>query len=149
MGPFEHIRPADINAKHRDTIMEVLGIEFIDVEDGCLRARMPVDKRTHQPKGLLHGGASVVLAETIGSTASALLIDWDTQYCVGLEVNANHLRPVRSGYVIAKAIPVHVGRTTHLWDIRITNEAGKLVCISRLTMAVRMIDEKPEAFKQS
>lgn len=144
MGPFEKVRVADINAKHANTIMEVLGIEFIEPEDGCLRARMPVDRRTHQPKGLLHGGASVVLAETLGSTASALLIDWDTQYCVGLEVNANHMRPVKSGHVIAKAIPVHLGRTTHIWDIRISNEAGKLVCISRLTMAVRSIDSKPK-----
>jgi len=119
------------------TMVSNLGIEYLEPLDGCLRARMPVDHRTFQPQGLLHGGASVALAESLGSTASFLLIDPQTQYCVGLEVNANHLRPVREGHVEAIAKPIHLGRSTHIWDIRITDDNGKLVCVSRLTVAVR------------
>jgi 1,4-dihydroxy-2-naphthoyl-CoA hydrolase len=97
---------------------------------------MPVDNRTHQPYGLLHGGASCVLAETLGSVASALVIDQAKFICVGLEINANHVRGVRQGYVTGTATPIHIGATTHVWDIRIHDEREKLVCISRLTVAI-------------
>ena len=98
---------------------------------------MPVDARTRQPYGILHGGASCLLAETVGSHASALCIDLEREYCVGLEINANHIRPVREGYVFATARPIHVGRSTHIWDIRIRDDAGELVCIARLTMMIK------------
>jgi 1,4-dihydroxy-2-naphthoyl-CoA hydrolase len=125
----------------KNTIANLLGIEYIEVGDDYIIARMPVDHRTHQPFGLLHGGASVVLAETIGSLASYLtLSDPTKQQAVGLDINANHIRAVKSGWVYGKATPIHVGRTTHVWEIKITNEAGKLVCISRLTMAIISIE---------
>lgn len=114
-----------------------LGIEFTDVGDGYVTARMPVDHRTHQPFGILHGGASVVLAETLGSIASFLMLpDSTTQRAVGLEINANHIRSVREGWVYGRCTPIHVGRTTHIWDIRITDEQGRTVCVSRLTIAI-------------
>jgi 1,4-dihydroxy-2-naphthoyl-CoA hydrolase len=120
-----------------DTITKHLGIEFTEAGEGYLMARMPVDGRTHQPFGILHGGASVVLAESLGSVASWMLLDDPTtQRAVGLEVNANHLRAVQSGWVYGRCTPVHTGRTTHVWDIRISDEQGKLVCISRLTVAI-------------
>lgn len=120
-----------------DTITKHLGIEFTEAGEGYLIARMPIDGRTHQPFGILHGGASVVLAESLGSVASWMLLDDPTQQrAVGLEVNANHLRAVRSGWVYGRCTPIHTGRTTHVWDIRITDEQGKLVCISRLTVAI-------------
>lgn len=122
--------------KPGEHINSLLDIRFEEVGDDWISASMPVDARTHQPYGILHGGASVVLAETLGSTASYLCIDNGTSYCVGLEVNANHLKAVRSGRVTALAKPVHVGRTTHVWDIRLHTEAGQLSCIARLTMAV-------------
>jgi uncharacterized protein (TIGR00369 family) len=106
---------------------------------------MVVDARTHQPYGLLHGGASVVLAETLGSTASYLCIDSSRFYCVGLDVNANHLRGLRSGRVNAVARAVHLGRTTHVWDIRLSGEDGKVSCISRLTMAIVSLGENGPA----
>ena len=122
---------------HTDSIGKLLGIEFIEAGEGYLMARMPVDKRTHQPFGILHGGASVVLAETLGSVASWMLLDDPkTQRAVGLEINANHIRSVRSGWVYGRCTPIHTGRTTHVWDIRVTDEEGKLVCVSRLTIAV-------------
>ena len=132
-----------LNAKQKNTIGEVLDIRFEAVDDRSLTASMAVDERTHQPYGLLHGGASVVLAETVGSTASYLVIDADRFFCVGIEVNANHLRGVRSGRVTAVAHPVHIGRTTHVWDIRLTTEDGKACCISRLTVAVVPHGEQP------
>lgn len=114
-----------------------LGIEFIDLGDDSLTARMPVDDRTKQPYGLLHGGASCVLAETLGSFASALCIDPAKFTMVGLEINANHIRAVREGFVVGVAKPIHIGRKTHIWDIRIETEADhKLVCVSRLTVAI-------------
>ena len=119
-----------------NTAVQQLGIEFLEVGDDYLKGRVPVDHRTHQPYGLLHGGASVVLAETLGSTASYLCIDSSRFYCVGLEVNANHLRGLRSGRVTAVARAVHLGRTTHVWDIRLSGDDGKTSCISRLTMAI-------------
>lgn len=128
---------ANLSFAHADSIVKHLGIEFTEVGDGYLVARMPVDGRTHQPFGMLHGGASVVLAESLGSTASWMLLDDPThQRAVGLEINANHLRPVREGWVYGRCTPIHTGRTTHVWDVRITDEGGKLVCISRLTVAI-------------
>lgn len=113
-----------------------LGIEITDIGDNYLCGKMPVDHRTKQPFGLLHGGASVTLAETLGSIASGLVVDVTQKKCVGLEINANHLRSATSGWVYGTARPIHIGRTTHIWDIQITNHQNKLVCISRLTMAV-------------
>ena len=119
-----------------NTIGEQLDIRFESFDDDFLSASMVVDARTHQPYGLLHGGASVVLAEALGSTASYLCIDSSRFYCVGLEVNANHLRGLRSGRVTAVARAVHPGSTTHVWGIRLSGEDGKISCISRLTMAI-------------
>ena len=123
-----------LNARSRGTLMEALGIEFTELGEGYLRATMPVDARTRQPYGLLHGGASVALAETLGSSAGALLAGGNA--VVGLEINANHLRAVRQGTVTGTARPLHLGRSTQVWDIRIEDQTGQLVCISRLTLAV-------------
>ena len=112
------------------------GIEFTEVGPDYIVARMPVDKRTHQPFGLLHGGASVTLAETLGSVGAMLCVDPRRQQVVGLEINANHVRGVREGWVTGTARPLHRGKTTQLWEIRIEDDAGRLVCISRITMAV-------------
>jgi 1,4-dihydroxy-2-naphthoyl-CoA hydrolase len=113
-----------------------LGMEFTEIGPDYLRARMPVDDRTRQPFGILHGGASVALAETLGSTAAALVIDRSKQSCVGQEINANHIRAISSGFVIGTARPVHLGRRSHVWEIRITDEQDRLVCISRITMFI-------------
>ena len=134
-----------INARQKNTIGEVLDIRFESFDDESLTASMVVDHRTHQPYGLLHGGASVVLAESVGSMAAYLCIDPSKFYCVGLEVNANHLRGVRSGRVTAVARAIHIGRTTQVWDIRLTNDDGKSSCVSRLTMAVVPLGENPPA----
>lgn len=134
-----------LNASQRNTIGELLDIRFESFDDDSLSASMVVDARTHQPYGLLHGGASVVLAETLGSMASHLCIDSSRFYCVGLEVNANHLRGLRGGRVTAVARPLHLGRTTHVWDIRLSGEDGKPSCISRLTMAIVPLGEKGPA----
>jgi 1,4-dihydroxy-2-naphthoyl-CoA hydrolase len=115
--------------------VEGLGIEFTAIGDDFLEGRMPVDKRTTQPLGLLHGGASVALAETLGSVAATLCLD-ESRFCVGLEINANHLKGVREGFVTGVSRPVHIGKQTQVWEIRITNDAGDLICISRITMAV-------------
>jgi 1,4-dihydroxy-2-naphthoyl-CoA hydrolase len=130
-----------LNAGQQDTIGALLDIRFEAVGEDFLTASMPVDARTHQPYGLLHGGASVVLAESVGSVASMLCVDRTRFYCVGLEVNANHLRGVRGGRVTATARPVHIGRSTHVWDIRLVDEQGKPSCISRLTVAVMPLDK--------
>lgn len=114
-----------------------LGIEFTDFGADYISARMPVDHRTTQPFGLLHGGASCVLAETLGSVASTFCIDINKQLAVGLEINANHIKSARNGYVYGTARPVHIGRSTHVWDIRIENEEKQLVCVSRLTVAIK------------
>ena len=119
-----------------NTLMDSLGIEIIEAGDDWLKGRMPVDQRTKQPFGLLHGGASVALAETIASWAGTLSVGAD-QMCVGVEINANHLRPVTSGWVYAVATPESRGRTLQVWTVRISDEAGRLVCISRMTLAVR------------
>lgn len=119
-----------------NTMVEHLGIEFTRMGDDFIEARMPVDHRTHQPLGMLHGGASVALAETLGSIAATCCVDTQLQYCVGLDINANHVKSIRSGFVIGIARPIHVGKKTHVWEIRITNEQQELICISRITMAV-------------
>lgn len=121
---------------NRNTAAERLGIEFTEIGDDWLSARMPVDARTVQPFGILHGGASVLLAETVGSCAANLCVDAEQSYCVGLDINANHVRGAKSGWVTATARPFHLGRTTQVWEIRIVDDAGQLICISRLTMAV-------------
>ena len=136
---------ASLHQSLKNTIGELLDIRFESYDDQSLSASMVVDPRTHQPYGLLHGGASVVLAETLGSTASYLCIDNSRFYCVGLEVNANHLRGLRSGRVTAVARAVHLGRTTHVWDIRLSGEDGKASCISRLTMAIVPLGENGPA----
>src|SRR5690606_3371995 len=124
-----------LNAMARGTAMEPLGIVFTEIGPDYLRGTMPVDARTHQPHGLLHGGASVLLAETLGSTAGGMCVP-EGRRVVGIEINANHLRGVRSGTVTGTARPLHVGRSTQVWEIRIEDEAGRLVCVSRLTLAV-------------
>ena len=126
----------ELNRLSQGTLIEHLGIVFTAAGEDWLQATMPVDERTRQPYGLLHGGASVVLAETLGSSAGNLCVDTASQVCVGLEINANHLRAVRTGVVTGTARALHVGRTTQVWEIRIENEAGKPVCVSRLTLAV-------------
>lgn len=132
------VRPdiAAVMRMQQGTIADSLGIVFTEMGDDYVRGTMPVDRRTHQPMGILHGGASVVLAESLGSMAANLCVDVATHYCVGLDINANHIRAVRSGVVTGTARPVHLGRTTQVWEIRIEDERGALVCLSRLTMAV-------------
>jgi 1,4-dihydroxy-2-naphthoyl-CoA hydrolase len=125
-----------LNATSDKTLVRHLGITFKEIGDDFIRATMPVDARTHQPYGLLHGGASVVLAETLGSTGANLCVDRTKYMCVGQEINANHVRSARRGLVTGTARPVHLGGRTQVWAIDIVNEAGELVCISRLTMAV-------------
>ncbi len=132
-----------LNAMQKNTLGERLDIRFEAFDESSLTASMVVDSRTHQPYGLLHGGASVVLAESLGSSASYLCIDASRFYCVGLEINANHLRGLRSGRVTAVARPLHVGRSTHVWDIRLSGEDGKLSCVSRLTVAVVPLGDPP------
>jgi len=125
-----------LNALSRNTMVEHIGIEFLEIGEDYLKARMPVDHRTVQPMGLLHGGASVTLAETLGSAAATLCVDMSQKMCVGLDINANHIRPATSGFVYGVARPIHIGNSTQVWEIRITDEQDKLVCISRITMAV-------------
>jgi len=125
-----------LNTLSRNTLIEHLGIVFTAAGEDWISAPMPVDERTRQPYGILHGGASVVLAETLGSSAGNLCVDTTSEVCVGLEINANHIRAVRAGMVTGTARAVHVGRSTQVWDIRIEDAAGKLVCTSRLTLAV-------------
>jgi uncharacterized protein (TIGR00369 family) len=119
----------------KDTLMEHLGIEYLEIGEDYLKARMPVDSRTRQTIGILHGGASVALAETLGSIAASMCMDRGKKRVVGLEINANHIRPVSAGWVTGITTPIHVGTTTQIWEIRIYNEQEKLVCISRLTVA--------------
>jgi 1,4-dihydroxy-2-naphthoyl-CoA hydrolase len=126
----------EMNTHHASTILGPLGIVFTEIGEDYVRGTMPVDERTHQPYGLLHGGASVVLAETLGSTGANMCVDPDRQLCVGQEINANHLRSVRAGLVTGTARPVHIGGRSQVWSIEIRDEARALVCISRLTMAV-------------
>ncbi len=132
-----------LNAMRTNTLAGVLDMNFTEIGENYLKLQMPVDIRTHQPYGLLHGGASAALAETAGSVASSLCIDTDKQICVGIEINCNHVRGKRDGMVTATATALHIGATSHVWDIRITDEADKLICISRLTVAVLKKKEGP------
>ena len=125
-----------LNLLNRDTAAAALGIRIVEVGDDYIRATMPVDARTRQPFGLLHGGASVLLAETLGSMAGVMTLDPSREVAVGLEINANHVRAVQSGEVTGTARPLHVGRTTQVWEIRIENDKGALCCVSRITLAV-------------
>jgi 1,4-dihydroxy-2-naphthoyl-CoA hydrolase len=136
----------DFKSFGKGTMAEYIGIEWIEAGEDFLKARMPVDHRTNQPYGLLHGGASCTLAETIGSVASAMVVDHSKFVCVGLEINANHVRSARQGFVTGVASALHLGANTHVWDIKIYDELEKLVCISRLTVAV--IPRK-ESFRQT
>lgn len=125
-----------IKERSKNTMVECLGIEFTEIGDNFLVARMPVDARTKQPLGIMHGGASCVLAETVGSTAANFCVDQRSNYCVGLDINTNHIRSAREGYVIGTAKPFHLGKSTQVWSIEIVNEEKKLVSVNRLTMAV-------------
>lgn len=131
-------KPVSLNALNNgpEYMGTYLDIKFTEVTEDSITATMPVTKKVHQPYGILHGGASVVLAETVGSYASTLVVDTDRYMIVGMEVNANHLRPVASGHVRAVCKPVHLGKSTHVWDIRLYNDKNQLTCISRLTVAV-------------
>ena len=126
----------ELSALGKRTMAETLDIRFTETGKDFIKATMPVDHRTHQPYGLLHGGASCVLAETLGSIASAHVIDPEKFICVGIEINANHIRSVRSGLVTGITTPIHIGASTHVWDIKIFDEREKLICISRLTVAI-------------
>jgi len=130
------IKISELNKLSERTISAQLGIEFTEVAKDSISGKMPVDHRTHQPMGMLHGGASVVLAETLGSVGSFLCINQATHYCVGLEINANHVKGIREGFVYGKATLLHEGKKTHIWDIQLRNEQKELVCVSRLTVAV-------------
>jgi 1,4-dihydroxy-2-naphthoyl-CoA hydrolase len=132
----QQLTPEQVNAMSRDTMMQAIGIRISEIGEDYVRGTMPVDARTHQPYGLLHGGASVALAETLGSFAAMLTLDPAVEAAVGLDINANHVRGVKSGTVTGTARPIHLGRSTQVWEIRIEDEQGKLVCIARLTMAV-------------
>lgn len=129
-----------LNQWSLNTMAENLGIEFTSIGADYLEAKMPVNNKTRQPFGLLHGGASVALAETMGSVAATLCVDPQSQFCVGLDINANHVRSVKDGFVKGITKPIHIGKKTHVWEIQILNEKDELVCISRITMAV--LDKK-------
>jgi 1,4-dihydroxy-2-naphthoyl-CoA hydrolase len=130
------ISTEDLNKQTLSTLADTLEIKFIHIGDNYLKASMPVNNKTHQPYGLLHGGASAALAETVGSVASWMCIDPEKQTCVGIELNCNHVRGKKDGLVIATVEPIHIGATTHVWDIKIKDEQEKLVCVSRLTCAI-------------
>lgn len=136
----EQIDIEQLNKFSENTMVSHLGIEFTEVNTNFLKARMPVDERTKQPMGILHGGASVVLAETLGSVASSLLLNREKQYAVGLEINANHVKSAKEGFVWGTTKAIHIGKRTHIWEIVIKNDAAQLVAISRLTVAI--IDRK-------
>ena len=125
-----------INNFNSKTMVGHIGIEILEANNEYVRGRMPVDKRTIQPYGLLHGGASVAFAESLGSYAGSLHVNWEKEAVVGIEINANHLKSVRSGYVFGKATPIKIGKKIHVWNIEITNENEDLICISRLTLAI-------------
>src|SRR5579862_386425 len=125
-----------IVARSKNTMVEHLGIEFTELGDDYLIARMPVDNRTRQPLGIMHGGASCVLAESVGSTAANFCVDFSQFYCVGLDINTSHIRSIREGYVFGIAEPFHLGKTTQVWGIEIINEEKQLISVNRLTMAV-------------
>ncbi len=128
---IEQVKPIS-----KGTMAEYIGIELTEIGENYIKGRMPVDHRTQQPYGLLHGGASATFAETLGSIASAFVIDYANFICVGLEINANHIRGVKQGFVYGTASALHIGSTTHVWDIKMYDEQEKLICVSRLTVAI-------------
>jgi uncharacterized protein (TIGR00369 family) len=129
---------AAANERSKNTMLYHLGIEFTDVGDNFLTARMPIDDRTKQPLGIMHGGASCVLAESVGSTAANFCVDPTKFYCVGLDINTNHIRSIKQGFVFGTAKPFHLGKSTQVWSIEIVNEQKQLISVNRLTMAVLM-----------
>ena len=131
-----NITPEQLQFGSKNTMVDHLGIEFLEVSPKLIKAKMPVDHRTVQPFGILHGGASVALAETLGSIAAQMNIDQEKNVAVGLDINANHIRSVRSGFVFGVTTPLHIGRSVHVWEIKITDEDDKLVCVSRLTVSI-------------
>jgi len=136
---FQPYKLEDLQWMLKDNMCETIGIEITELTGDSLKGKMPVDRRTVQPMRILHGGASVALAESLGSIASNLIVDNSKYACVGLDINANHLRPASSGYVYGEAKAIHIGKKTHVWSIEIKNEKGQMVCISRLTMAVIVV----------
>ncbi|MFC2185869.1 hotdog fold thioesterase [Peijinzhouia sedimentorum] len=136
----DNIKLEELAKFGQNSMQDHLGIEFLELGSDYIKARMPVDNRTKQPFGILHGGASVALAETLGSIASAATLDLSKKACVGLEINANHIRSVSNGFVYGIARPFHIGGSTQVWEIKITDEKDRLVCVSRITMMV--IDRK-------
>ena len=133
---FQPFTLDDLNRYQQQTLVTHLGIRYTEIGDDYLKAVMPVDERTKQPAGILHGGASVALAETLGSTGANLAVDRKQKLCVGLDINANHIRAMRDGEVTGTARPLHIGGSTQVWEIRIADTKDRLVCISRITMAV-------------
>ena len=133
---LEHVSLEAINRRNDDTIASYIGIEVIEIGEDFLKAKMPVDHRTVQALRVVNGGSYCVLAETLGSTAANLVLDRDKFVAMGLDINANHLRSVSKGFVYATAKPFHLGRTTHVWEIKVTDEEDKLCCISRLTLSI-------------
>ncbi|MCB0507391.1 MAG: hotdog fold thioesterase [Bacteroidetes bacterium] len=133
---FKEIDLNILQEKDKNTILETLGIEYTAIGEDFISAKMPVDKRTHQPMGLLHGGAHVVLAESLGSVAANLCLDVSKEYALGLDINSNHLKSIRSGYVYGTAKPIHIGSKTQVWEIKIKDENEHLLNISRITMIV-------------
>lgn len=132
----KNISLSDLLTLDKGTMTEYLGVHWEEIGDDFIKAKMPVDHRTTQPYGVLHGGASCVLAETLGSVASHLIVDSTQFQTFGIEINANHIRSAKSGFVHGISKPIHIGSSTHVWDIRINDDTGKLICISRLTVAV-------------
>ena len=132
----DSIELSKLHSFTRDTMADYLGMEWTEIGDDFLEISMPVNERTKQPYGILHGGASCVLAETLCSIASAMVIDSDKFYCVGLEINANHIKSVTEGMVTGKCTPLHLGKHTHVWDLKIYDNNRKLICVSRLTVAI-------------
>ena len=132
----EDIQLSQVNAMSEGTMLGHLGIELIEIGDDYITAKMPVDHRTKQPMGLLHGGASVALAESLGSYGAFLTLDHASQNAVGLEINTNHIKSARDGFVYGTASPIHMGKSTHIWGIEIKNEQDQLVAVSRITMAI-------------
>ncbi len=126
----------NINNFSKGCMVEHLGIEIYEIGNNFIKGKMPVDHRTKQPLGLLHGGASVALAETLGSIASTACLNPNTHFAVGLEINANHIKSARDGFVYGTATPIHTGRNTHVWEIKIVNDNYELVCVSRITLAI-------------
>ncbi len=134
---FKPYQVSEFRDRHANTMMAQIGIEITEIGPDFLRGTMPVDRRTHQPYGLLHGGASVALAETLGSIGAVMTLDPAKHFCVGQEINANHVRGVRSGVVTGTARPFHIGGTSQVWSIEVRDAEEHLVCVSRITMAVR------------